>query len=237
MVRVLLLVAVLPFLFACSPGDPPDNDDAVRHIGIYVNPYYVAASTPQGRPRVEVGQQFDRMLASAKQQDIVRVRNMIDTAPDLVTPMTMMVLAIRLYDVGLRDDAVFWFYVAKDRFMTMMRVLDTDHPALAQPVEATLAFNTLAGPFINGYAFCDPAKQREIRREALSWVEQSPYQALFLSQLPARPGDRAANLRLAIAELREAVDQEYQYFEDPENLAEFTRVRQENNMDALYCWS
>ena len=30
--------------------------------------------------------------------------------------MTMMVLAIRLYDVGLRDDAVFWFYAAKDRY-------------------------------------------------------------------------------------------------------------------------
>jgi hypothetical protein len=34
-----------------------------------------------------------------------------------------------------------------------------------------------------------------------------------------------------------AVDQEYRYFEDPENLAEFRRVRQENNMDVLYCWS
>jgi hypothetical protein len=33
------------------------------------------------------------------------------------------------------------------------------------------------------------------------------------------------------------VDQEYRYFEDPENLAEFRRVRQENNMDVLYCWS
>jgi hypothetical protein len=74
MVRVLLLVTVLPFLFACSPGDPPGDDDAVRHIGVYVNPYYAAASTPQGRPRVEVAQQFDRLLASAKQQDIVRVR-------------------------------------------------------------------------------------------------------------------------------------------------------------------
>jgi hypothetical protein len=52
----------------------------------------------------------------------------------------------------------------------------------------------------------------------------------------ACPG-RAANLRLAIAELREAVDQEYQYFEDAGNLEEFTRGRQENNMDALYCWS
>ena len=38
--------------------------------------------------------------------------------------MTMMVLAIRLYDVGLRDDAVFWFYVARARYITLEDVLD-----------------------------------------------------------------------------------------------------------------
>jgi hypothetical protein len=44
---------------------------------------------------------------------------MIVAKPQVVTPMTMMVLAIRLYDVGLRDDAVFWFYASKDRFQTL----------------------------------------------------------------------------------------------------------------------
>ena len=48
--------------------------------------------------------------------------------PKLVTPMTMMVLAIRFYDVGLRDDAVFWFYVAKDRYIVMSEVLDVKTP-------------------------------------------------------------------------------------------------------------
>ena len=38
---------------------------------------------------------------------------MIVAKPQVVTPMTMMVLAIRLYDVGLRDDAVFWFYASR----------------------------------------------------------------------------------------------------------------------------
>ena len=35
-----------------------------------------------------------------------------------------MVLAIRFYDVGLRDDAVFWFYAAKDRYLTLDEVVD-----------------------------------------------------------------------------------------------------------------
>ena len=46
--------------------------------------------------------------------------------------MTMMVLAIRLYDVGLRDDAVFWFYVAKDRTIVLSDVLNVKTPQLAQ---------------------------------------------------------------------------------------------------------
>lgn len=38
--------------------------------------------------------------------------------------MAMMVLAIRLYDVGLRDEAVFWFYAAKERYIVMSEVLN-----------------------------------------------------------------------------------------------------------------
>ena len=45
--------------------------------------------------------------------------------------MTMMVLSIRLYDVGLRDDAVFWFYVAKDRYIVLSEVLNVKAPQLA----------------------------------------------------------------------------------------------------------
>ena len=47
-------------------------------------------------------------LASNKRSDILAARDRILADPKVVTPMTMMVLAIRLYDVGLRDDAVFW---------------------------------------------------------------------------------------------------------------------------------
>ena len=47
------------------------------------------------------------------------------TTTGWLTPMTIMVLAIRLYDVGLRDDAVFWFYAAKNRFATARRASPT----------------------------------------------------------------------------------------------------------------
>ena len=84
-----------------------DDTAPVKHIGVYVLPYYQSADAPSGHPRVAVAQAFDAQLASNKQDDIVAVRDAIQTQPQRITPMTLMVLAIRLYDVGLRDDAVF----------------------------------------------------------------------------------------------------------------------------------
>src|SRR5262249_38532201 len=145
--RFPALLPALAFPFWAVAAEP------VRQIGIYVEPFYRSPETPGGKPRVAVGEQFDRLLSANRREDILAARDLIIAAPKLVTPMTMMVLSIRLYDVGLRDDAVFWFYVAKDRYLVMSEVLDVQF--LGQAADAVRSFATLAGPIINGYAFCD----------------------------------------------------------------------------------
>ena len=52
--------------------------------------------------------------------------------------MTLMVLAIRLYDVGPRDDAVFWFYAAKDRYISLLGAIDEN--ALGSAPDAVRSF-------------------------------------------------------------------------------------------------
>ena len=121
--------------------------EPVRHVPIYVEPFYRSAPTPDGQPQVGVGKQYNALLASNKREDILAARDLIVVAPKLVTPMTLMVLAVRFYDVGLRDDAVFWFYVAKDRYIVMSEVLDVKTQLLAQADDAVRAFATLAGPY------------------------------------------------------------------------------------------
>ncbi len=54
--------------------------------------------TPDGRPKVAVGDQFNDLLNSNRREDILAARDRIVASPQVVTPMTMMVLAIRLYD-------------------------------------------------------------------------------------------------------------------------------------------
>jgi hypothetical protein len=216
---------------ACALAAEP-----VKHIGIYVQPYYESATTPQGQPRVAIGRRLSALLGSNRPEDILAARDAIEAEPRLVTPMSLMVLAIRLYDIGLRDDAVFWFYAAKDRYGTLADVLDVPSSGLAQVEEAVRNFATLAGPFINGYAFCDLARQQALRAKALAWVEQNPYEAVFWDRFVAKPGNRRENLERAVRNARAGAEKERLYFADRKNLEEFYAARKKNDMDAKFCW-
>jgi len=220
---------------ACAAASAAALAAPIKRIDIYVTPYYEAAKGGAA-PKVAVGKTYDTLLASNSREDIVRARDDINRNSSLVTPMTMMVLAIRLYDVGLRDDSVFWFYAAKDRFMTLAGVSDIKSRELAQVEDAVKNFAILAGPVINGYAFCDVARQQEIREKAMKWVIDNPYKAIFLPQVPALPGDREQNLKKAIAEIKTAAQKEREYLAKPANVAELKAKRKQNDADAMFCW-
>lgn len=210
--------------------------EPVKHIGVYVTPYYEAARAPDAAPKVAVGATYSSLLASTRSEDILAARDKILADPKLVTPMTMMVLSIRLYDIGMRDDSVFWFYVAKDRFITLADVVDVRAGGLEGVEDAVKQFATLAGPFVNSYAFCDIARQGDIRRKALDWVEKNPYGAMFMDRLPAKNGDRNAALVRSLADIKTNVDKERAYFADPKNVAAFAARRKANQTDEKFCW-
>jgi len=208
--------------------------EPVRRIEIYVQPYYVASQKPGQPPQhVAVGRTYDGLLASMKKEDILAARDRVEADPRTTTPMTMMVLAIRLYDVGLRDDALFWFYAAKDRYLTLV---DVATGGLAQVEQAVRDFATLAGPFINGYAFCDVANQQAIRAKALDWVEKNPYEAMFMEPLPAKSSNRRQALVKAHALIRDNAAKERAYLQDPANVAKLRADRAANGADDKYCW-
>ena len=210
--------------------------DAVKRVAVYVLPYYESARDAGGAPTVAVAKAYDALLASPRAADVVRARDEIAKNNALLTPMTLMVLAIRLYDAGLRDDAVFWFYAAKNRYATLAGVADVRTPQLAQVEDAVRNFAVLAGPVINGYAFCDIANQQKQQAKALQWVTDHPYRALFMAQVPALPGDRKANLAKALAELKSNVAKESEYLANPANVAQLKEQRANNGADQKFCW-
>jgi hypothetical protein len=234
--RLLSTVAAIPALLLAAQA--AFAVEPVRRIAIYVQPYYESAQTPDVPPRVSVGRAYDDLLTSMKKEDIIKARDMIETDPRarVVTPMTMMVLAIRLYDMGLRDDAVFWFYVAKARYTTLEDVIDIRMSGLIAPSEAVKSFAVLAGPVINGYAFCDRAKQHAANMKAIEWVEAHPYSVLSMAQLTGKEGDRAANLKKSISEQKTFAERERARFDDPKFAEEFAATRRKNQADEKFCW-
>jgi hypothetical protein len=228
--RAAAVAALLLLAWSANATEP------VYRIDIQVEPYYAAARHGGEHPRVAVGKQYNDLLSSNRRQDIVAARDLIVAKPRVVTPITMMVLAIRLYDVGLRDDAVFWFYVAKDRYIVLSEVLDVRAPGLAQVADAMRNFSTLAGPVINGYAFCDLAKQKDLHAKAVAWVESNPYPVMFMAQLPGLPGERGDNYKRAIAAARERVAKERAYFDDAKTVEDYYATRKRNQADVKFCW-
>jgi hypothetical protein len=210
--------------------------EPVKTITIAVEPYYVAAHGAGERPRVAVGGSVSGRLASSRAEDILAVRDEIVAKSDVITPMTLMVLAIRLYDIGRRDEAVKWFYAAKTRYLVLASVIDMEAAGLSQVTDAVRNFAYLAGPAINGYAFCDLAKQQAAHRAALDWVDQNPYAPMFMARLPARPGERAANAKRALAQARDNAGKERAWFADQKNAAEFFATRRTNGTQEKFCW-
>ncbi len=232
----LRLATCLAVFLAAALSPAARAVEQVRQLGVYVPPYYAAGTTTVEPPKVAVDPAFDKLLASRNAADIRKVRDAIAANADLVKPTTMMVLAIRLYDVGLRDDAVFWFYAARDRYATVEAVFDMRSLALANTALAVDNFVGAVGPAINSYAFCDVARQQAQEDQAIEWVARHPYHLLESQELPSAVDDRNAALGETLARLRAAADKSKALLAQPGNLAEMKDLRAHNQADARFCW-
>ena len=227
---VLAQAASAPAPAPAPPAEP------VRQIVLYVQPYYAAGATFAEAPKVSVDPAYDALLSSTRAPDIRKARDAIAASPDLVSPETMMALAIRLYDVGLRDDAVFWFYAGRDRFLTMQAVLDMRSLRLARLSETVDSFVDAIAPAMDGYALCDIAHHQEREDRAIAWVAAHPYKLLGYADLPAQSEDRNAALAAAVNRLREISEHNRQLMSQPEVQAQLAAARKRSQADAMYCW-
>ena len=190
---------------------------------------FVRADDPD---RSRIVDQFDEMVRQCEAQPLVCVVSL----HTYIVGQPFRLRRYTFFDIGKRDDAAFWFYAAMDRYFTLIEVAQPGASILAISTEAMRGFVALVGPYVNGYAFCDLAKQRDIRAKALAWVEAHPYEAIFSDKIPARSQDRKAALAAAIASAKEAFDKERAYLDNKDNVAKLKEDRQKNEMDAKFCW-
>jgi hypothetical protein len=134
-----------------------ERDSIKRRIEVYVTPYYDANG-----PTVDVGK-YSKDLEGATATSIVELASRMDKVWDSLPVEAMYVMSIRLYDLGLKDDATYWFYSAQYRARLLFDlVLPESVGSMGAPgfelVHALDSFFDLAGPDINGHAFGDTGK-------------------------------------------------------------------------------
>ena len=143
-----IALAITATLLSAAPAAA---DDAA-HIDAYVTPYYDSSG-----PVVRAGK-YSTGLASKNRGDFVATIFRMKKQWDYLNFVELYVAAIRLYDLGYRNESTYWFYTAQYRGRLFASVVDQKRlGGIGDPgfelVHAQDAFFQLAGPDINGFAF------------------------------------------------------------------------------------
>ena len=147
LVPVAVIVASRLFAAPAMAGDP-------GRIEGYVTPYYNSAG-----PVIRVGE-YSAGLASKNSSAFVATILQMKKNWAKLNFAEVYVAAIRLYDLGYRSEATYWFYTAqyKGRLFALLadqnKLGNTGDPGF-ELYHAQEAFFAVVGPSINGYAFGD----------------------------------------------------------------------------------
>jgi len=240
LVPLLSALLLAPLITAAQPASAPAAKappvQPVYKLYVDVPPYYLSGDKLNAPATVHVDPDWDKLLSSANREDIRNAEKGIDAQPGLVKPQTFIALAMRLYDVGLRDAAVFWYYVGRSRFVTMEQVLDMRSMQLALSAQTVQRFIDAAGPAMDGYALCSVARQQDIQDRAIAWVARHPYKLLGYAELPAASEDRNAALASAVERLRDEAKRAKGLLSDPAALAALEARRAQTHEHERFCW-
>jgi hypothetical protein len=149
-----------------SAGAQPGIDPA--RIDAYVTPYYDSKW-----PSIHVGT-FSSGLASSNPKQVLATTGQMKKQWQRLSFSELYVGAIRLYNLGYRNEAVYWFYTAQYRARQVSILLDPAKVGrMGDPgfelQAAGGAFMQTVGTWINGYAFGNPnrliATVRRVQRE------------------------------------------------------------------------
>jgi len=145
---------VIAFLASAdlTSGQAMNTVNNPAHIEVYVTPFYNSAG-----PAIDVGP-FSKGLGASNESEFVgTITKMKESWNNLKFP-EIYVGAIRLYDRGFRNEAVYWFYSAQYRGRLLTALLDEGKMgSIGDPgfelAHSANAFQQLVGLYINGYAF------------------------------------------------------------------------------------
>jgi hypothetical protein len=140
------------------------------HIPFYATPYYNYDPLT-----ITIGKYQKELLTN----DTAKLAALEDTIKKDINNTdieSLYFLSIRLYDVGKKDDAYYWFQTAKSRARIFMNMLDPDKMgSIGSPAfelkQLFIAINQIFGEYMNGYGFNDLDKGVAVLEKVKSEVK------------------------------------------------------------------
>ncbi|MCA9280390.1 MAG: ankyrin repeat domain-containing protein, partial [Phycisphaerales bacterium] len=206
---------------------------------IYITPYY----NSQG-PQINVGR-FSEELKDVTTETALDLAATMEAEWTTLPFETMFVMAIRLFDLSHKDEAVYWFYSAQFRARLLIAIMEPDSVGgIGSPgfelQQAFAAFMQLSGEHINAYAFEDPVALRATLKSVMDEREIIPEFSTIYPRVELIEPDQWARQAEAVAEnmqqLIDFVDQNADYIRDqgraPGAFRMFTRPADRQLADA-----
>jgi hypothetical protein len=153
--RILIISIFLLIPFA-AVGASQESGNKGKTVSKQAMPIYVTPFYDFNGLKISIGE-YSKKLANADAASILQLTAELKKEKDKLRAEVMYVAAIRLYDLGQKDEAVYWFYTAKYRAGLFSLTLDNERVGSIgseafELKQAYRAFNQLAGEYINGYA-------------------------------------------------------------------------------------
>jgi len=218
----------VPFLVsATSTAIPPTS--TFSPLPIAVLPFYNSETN-----QINVGD-YSQQLGTSNFQELSTVLQVMTEQRDVLTPEQMFVLAIRLFDLGDNDHAVYWFYEAQFRAKLFQIAIDPSHiggagdPSFELPA-AYNAFTQLSGDYINGYAGCAIDNWVNIAKMVKDSNPKPPDLAKLFPGVVFVESSQWPLLNIQVAE---GLDKLIGFLSD--NKETVKQQRKANNLDARFC--
>lgn len=228
--KILKLITLTTLCIAALPALSQSKISPIKSIDIYIMPYY---SAENGKATlVNVYSEINDLLLQNTVETYRKAVEIVNNDTNYLTPMTLLALSARAYDLGFRDEAVFWFYVGRQRLLIVDHVASLSKMQMAEYI----GFVELLKPAVLGYAFCDFKKQEKLLTKAYEWTKNNPYQTLLNEKIPSKFQNRFEGLADAQKMLEKRHKEQKELFNDSKTQAQIKKSRKENNLDEQYCW-
>jgi len=226
MKKLLCLVAALAGFYALCPAEAIAQEASAD---FYVAPFYNSKG-----PSVKIGK-FSKELASADKHSIKATVATMKQEMAALPAISMFVAAARLYDLGYRDESVYWFYAAQYRARLFQALVEPSKvggmgSTAFELKSAHSAFRQTLGEYVNGYAGCDQAKWIAVLSQIQAENATAPeftkiYPAVtFISS--EEWGSKNAEINSGLTELSGYLKTHW---------AELQATRKENAQDKKFC--